>query len=166
MQAGSATIVNCLFEDNYAGNQGGAIFITSYGPYLDIQNCTFWGNTSAEGASAIHCLGVGSGATISRSIVWGNTGQQIWTSPSSEVVVFCSDIQGGWDGPWNIDLNPEFCDAQGSDFTLWDSSPCAPDNNECEALMGAYHVGCWHPTSVPEDGQVVQSTWSALKSQY
>ncbi len=42
----------------------------------------------------------------------------------------------------NLSLDPLFCDTATGDFTIAGSSPCAPANNSCGILMGAFGVGC------------------------
>jgi len=52
--AGTLTINNSTFADNYADNGGGAIF--SYGPILTITNSTFTRNISAYGGGALQAV--------------------------------------------------------------------------------------------------------------
>jgi len=40
------------------------------------------------------------------------------------------------------ELNPLFCDTANGDFTIKNSSPCAPGNNSCGVLIGAFGIGC------------------------
>ncbi|MEW5922346.1 MAG: right-handed parallel beta-helix repeat-containing protein [Candidatus Zixiibacteriota bacterium] len=42
----------------------------------------------------------------------------------------------------NISADPLFCNRSGGDFRLDPASPCAPDNNSCNTLMGAFFTGC------------------------
>ena len=42
----------------------------------------------------------------------------------------------------NISLDPKFCDTVFADFHIADVSPCRAEANSCNALMGAYDVGC------------------------
>jgi|GEM_PF-3161277 len=37
---------------------------------------------------------------------------------------------------------PRFCDTTNADYHLAANSPCAPSNNDCGVLIGAYGVGC------------------------
>jgi len=67
----------------------------------------------------------------------------------------CCDVYGNEGGNWvagleglgvgdNIELDPLFCGAPGGDFTIRESSPCAPfsaPNIDCD-LIGAREVGC------------------------
>lgn len=38
--------------------------------------------------------------------------------------------------------NPLFCDTTTGEFNIMDASICAPDNNDCGILIGAFGVGC------------------------
>ena len=55
------------------------------------------------------------------SIVWNNMSQN---SQFSQVDISYSDIQGGWDGEGNIDIDPLFTDAGNGNHTLQPDSPC------------------------------------------
>jgi hypothetical protein len=62
---------------------------------------------------------------------YGNTGAD-WS-----VNVYGPDDEYG-----NISADPIFCDTDNNIYTISDISPCAPDNNSCAELIGAYDVGC------------------------
>lgn len=57
---------------------------------------------------------------------------------------------GDYSGPFagfhgvsgNISADPQFCDVDSGDYTLFIGSPCLPDHNECGSLIGAYGLGC------------------------
>jgi hypothetical protein len=75
--------------------------------------------------------------------------------------VSCTDIFGNADGDWtgplapfsgvngNFSADPQFCDRPAGDLTLYDTSPCLPENNDCSVLIGAEGEGCTDPTAVP-----------------
>lgn len=85
--------------------------------------------------------------------------------------IVCSDIYGNAEGDWvgcianqggedgNISQDPQFCNAEKSDFHLMNTSPCAPENNPDCGLVGAWSVGCG-PT------RVSQATWGQIKAGY
>ena len=59
----------------------------------------------------------------------------------------------------NLCVDPLFCDPSGGDLRVYADSPCAPQNNTCGELMGAYGVGC-SPT-------IVESrSWGAIKAMF
>lgn len=108
-------LTNCVFTSNTAGESGGAIATGGTSSPVVI-NCTFSANTAGLNAGAI-----GSGGpdfTIVNSIFWGNsapTEPQIGSSDPCSVLVSFSDVQGGWPGTGNIDLDPQFKDPNGPD---------------------------------------------------
>ncbi|MBI1826846.1 MAG: right-handed parallel beta-helix repeat-containing protein [Planctomycetes bacterium] len=70
-------------------------------------------------------------AVIVNSILRGRGGAQI-SSPSQQLVqVSYSDVQGGWPGTGNIDVDAMFVDAANGDYHLQQGSPCidAGDSN-------------------------------------
>ena len=42
-----------------------------------------------------------------------------------------------------LSLDPRFCDAASGDYRIKDVSPCAPANNSCGVLIGAFGGGCY-----------------------
>jgi hypothetical protein len=42
----------------------------------------------------------------------------------------------------NISECPLFCDMSANEFSINSESYCAPENNECQVLMGAWGIGC------------------------
>ncbi len=74
--------------------------------------------------------------------------------------VDCTDIfgiaGGEWTGPLapfaglngNFAADPLFCDWQAGDLTLYDTSPCLPENSACGLLIGAETQGCTDLTAV------------------
>ncbi len=65
---------------------------------------------------------------------------------NSSLTITYSDIEGGWEGEGNIDADPLFCNADSSDFTLYDNSPCV-GTGQGGANMVALDIGCyWNPT--------------------
>ena len=59
----------------------------------------------------------------------------------------------------NLSEDPRFCGRGGSPYALAADSPCAPDNNGCGVLMGAFPVAC--------EGTATESrNWSSIKALY
>jgi parallel beta-helix repeat protein len=139
--SGSPRLTNCVFTGNTASDSAGAI-ATHGSSWPVVINCTFSGNIAALNSGAI-----GSGGpdlTIANCIFWGNgapTGPQI---DGISVLVSFSDVQGGWPGTGNINVDPCFVDADGPDdivgteddnLQLAHESPCidAADSNSVPA---------------------------------
>ena len=156
-RSASVACVGCTFIGNTATTWGGAIFL-SFASSPVLTQCTFYGNEAASvGGGALYCM-ENIAVEVDNSILWGNLPEEIIVEIGSSVQAQCSNIQGGWDGAGNIDLDPVFCDPDLGDFTLRNDSPCAPENNDCGVLMGAWPVGCSTSTS--------SKTWSAVKALY
>ena len=105
---------------------------------LNFDNISFYGNSgSSDYGSAIH-LYSNSNALVTNSIFWNDSvpEQIIGTAEISY-----SNIQSGWNGQGNIDLNPLFCSPDSSDFSLAENSPCV-GAGENGANIGALGVGC------------------------
>ena len=124
VHSGSPTFMNCLFHHNRA-LQGGAIMVLNGLP--TIVNSTFASNRAGDKyGGAISDLG--GRAVIRNCIFWGNTaahgGDQIFTSTRVQGDVSYSDIQGGWTGSTNINVDPLFVNAASNDYHLTSGSPC------------------------------------------
>ncbi|MHC4620307.1 MAG: BACON domain-containing protein [Planctomycetota bacterium] len=137
-EASSATVKNCLIANN-EGSMGGGI-CCRMGSALTVSHCTITDNV-APGLGGGILVDYDSAAMISHSILWGNIatnpdGWQIVVSSSSNVTVCFSDVEGGpedidvfpgctltW-GEGNIDADPCFVDAAGSDYHLSQGSAC------------------------------------------
>ena len=143
-------IIGSSFIGNSAGDTGGALKFLRNSTILS--SCTLHANTAVSGG-ALYLSGAT--ASVTSSIAWGNEPDELDIQADSQVWVSCTDVQGGWPGEGNIDLDPLFCDPELGDFSLRNDSPCAPENNDCGVLMGAWPVGC--STSAEN------ATWSEFK---
>jgi hypothetical protein len=100
----STSIINCNIVDNIAV-VGGGIYIFSSWPSLF--NCTVADNSPSGyhvwTTSAPYRPG------ITNTIIWGNSPYSIQVTPGGlEPDVTYSDIQGGYSGFANLDVNPDF----------------------------------------------------------
>ena len=172
-----------VIENNvFAGNvveygDGGALYLFIYNGTL--LNNVFTGNTAARDGGAIY-MDL-SDPSVINSVLYGDNapdGPELYLYGSSEVTVSYSDIEGGWEGEGNIDVDPLFRDPIGGDYHLQDSvecgdqyySPCidagSPDFTDslldCSwglgtelSDIGAYGGGDSLITAVTEDGSNV-----------
>ncbi len=109
-------VICANFGSNSYGS-GSGVWINGNGtrPKL-LENNTIANNTALNGTGGIFQSG---STTFRNNIIWGNTpGAQIQGSGAS--VSYC-DIQGGFTGAGNINLDPMFND---SSFVLQTGSPC------------------------------------------
>jgi len=166
--------VDCRFEDNNAG-KGGAIYARSNG--VIGTRCVLAGNTANTGGAVAvlgtgqwdHCTFNGNQADLGSSLACldsnGSTGASILShcilrdgdsgiciAGLGDVAISYSNIQGGWPGLGNIDVDPLFADPKGYDFHLksqagrWDpagetwvqddvTSPCIDAGNPNSPVM-------------------------------
>jgi len=115
----TVTVKNCIFADNSAGYIGGLINGWSD---LTLANCTFHRNHSLEDTGAIQNYPYK--AYIKNCILWGDTPNEI---SGENLSVSYNDIQGGWPGEGNINVDP------------------------CIAKPGFWIPSYWDPNGTPDD---------------
>jgi predicted outer membrane repeat protein len=129
-QNSQPVITNSLFEGNTAAQLGGAIYNTEGEPTLI--NCTIVGNSAGiDGGGVASEGGQGRGPTIINSILWNNSDLEIYDDSSSLTNAVYSNVEGGYSGTGNIDLDPSFIDTTIGDYRLGFGSTCidAGDNS-------------------------------------
>ncbi|MHC4509885.1 MAG: right-handed parallel beta-helix repeat-containing protein, partial [Planctomycetota bacterium] len=129
----SANLVleNCIISGNtadvgggiYIGSSAGTSSADSLIESVDIINCTIARNTlsgtqtASSAAGGIHS--VSSDIAIRNSIVWYNEGVPVLlVGPASNSPVLYSNIEGGYSGQGNVDADPLFASADGTDYHL------------------------------------------------
>ncbi|MCJ7500937.1 Ig-like domain-containing protein, partial [bacterium] len=133
-QNSQPVITNSLFEGNTAAQLGGAIYNSEGEPTLI--NCTIVGNSAGiDGGGVASEGGQGRGPTIINSILWNNSDLEIYDDPSSQTIAVYSNIEGGYSGTGNIDLDPSFIDTTIGDYRPGSDSSCvdAGDNSSVSA---------------------------------
>lgn len=100
LQYGTTTLNSCLFALNAADDDGGAIECYS-GSTLNVNNCTFADNTSIDGSA----IKGGGTCTIINSCFWDNTGA---ADLDGTFTVTYSNVEGGYTGTGNINVDPNF----------------------------------------------------------
>ena len=135
----------CLFTDNFAA-RGGALY--AYGGFIGgsvgLRDCLLLSNSATEYGGAVAswkgvglqtCTIVGNSAPTGGAwyseyptsygpwdcILWGNSPDQL---AGAVFQPQWSDIQGGYAGTGNIDVDPHFVDAAGGDYHLAPTSAC------------------------------------------
>ncbi len=118
----TATIVNNLV---YASDLG--IAVKDYAFATILHNTLVSNSTGLALYQAFDHYNWGGGrARAVNNIIWYNQERAIdldlETSPPAELAITYSDIEGGWEGEGNLDINPLFQAAEAADFRLhWDS---------------------------------------------
>jgi hypothetical protein len=137
------------------GSGGGIQFGASSCPM--IFNNTIVGNHARPGSGS----GIAGGnpdAVIMNNISWNNDWHEI---VGNLTVVYCN-VEGGWPGEGNIDLDPLFCYSDTGNYFLSNASPCVGSGQSGED-MGAYGIGCesacgdanWDGAATPEDAYLI-----------
>ncbi|HUW20359.1 MAG TPA: choice-of-anchor Q domain-containing protein [Sedimentisphaerales bacterium] len=120
----SLTVENCVFRGNCAGGNGGCLFIY-YDSSATLRNCSFCENSASNGRVLVcytwHPEHPPSSVELMNCILWDG-GDEIWKNDSSTIAVTYGDVQGGYPGEGNIDVNPLF--AGGDDCHLLAGSLC------------------------------------------
>ncbi len=140
---GRMVVSNCVF----AGNRGGFFSngINSWSPYTTIKNCTFSGNSSAKAMHGGSALNLIQGGEVSNCIIWDNSSPVI-DGREQEIFISYCNVQGGWPGEGNIDVDPCFVETG-----YQDQNGTPQDVNDDFWVDGDYHLrsqaGRWNPQS-------------------
>jgi hypothetical protein len=144
-------------------NGGTGVWVSTTGEYFRIHSSTFFGNRRG-----MFCdWNLTRDELVGRSTEFPDTAEMYGnifafndslgveaSLPAENQRVACNNSFGNPYGDWigsdygagdaygNISEDPQFCDTLQGHFGLEDTSPCAPANNSCAALMGAFDVGC------------------------
>ncbi|MBI3836290.1 MAG: right-handed parallel beta-helix repeat-containing protein [Planctomycetes bacterium] len=144
----SALLTNCAIIDG-SGNGIDMVDVTGTGIFpgtvtarnLLVANWSNVGIHAYGGLSLENVVIVGNGAgidqvgttiaTVTNSVIRGNSLREITAASQQLVQVTYSNIQGGWPGTGNIDVDAMFVDAVNGDYHLQQGSPCidAGDSN-------------------------------------
>ena len=141
-QRGVATITNCIIDRNNNTMEtkwgSGTIMIWS-GCSAVITNCTITGNTFPSLLGPYAGIYIKSSAVlIKNSILWGNSSTEVYCDDGygpCDITVTHSNIQGGWNGTGNNNINsdPLFVDAANGDFHLQSGSECIDNGTSAGA---------------------------------
>lgn len=147
-----ASLEDCVISGNTA-DYGGGLGCDFAMPACT--QCSFVGNaaigTATEGG-AIECWNYASVVLDNCIVAFSPQGQAVRCHGSSAAALQCSDMFGNAGGDWvgavadqyglngNFSADPEFCNAEGDNYHLWNYTPCYQQS--C-GLIGALPVGCW-----------------------
>jgi len=147
----SPELVNCIIAGNLAADFGGGMYNNAGNPTLT--NCTFFGNIAYEG-NALACDSPGrelpGNVELSNCILWDG-GDEIWNNDGSAIRIIYSNVQGGFSGLGNIDVEPLFAQA-GYWVNFYDPNIIVePNDPNASWIDGDYHLkseaGRWDPNS-------------------
>ena len=146
----------CLLADNDVGSGDGGAALVSDWATLKLNGCTLVGNRGEDHASGVWVIN-DSRIECQNSLFAYHTGAEtinveFLTYPGfeSEGTLACCDFFGNEGGDWTgpvetTDIildDPRFCDLENGDYSISVLSPCAPGNNPCQTLIGAFEPNC------------------------
>lgn len=147
-------LVGCVVRDNEVSHVGGAGYSDWYGAELLMERCTVISNRSPyRGGLGFHDATI----TVNTCIVWSNDGPEVFEysppNPGAAATVLYSDMDGGWSGVGNINVDPGFLSP--TDLALSPWSPCIDvgdpalplDADGTRADMGAHAYNPNTPTT-------------------
>ncbi len=159
----SASVSGCTFEQNTAGSTGGGVAVTGPATSLHVMfsRCTLVGNGAPLGGGVISGLPV----SIENSIIAFGAGGEAIRCQAVPPVLSCTNIYGNAGGDWTgciadqlgingcFSADPLFCNAVAGDYTLAETSPCAPAHSPVGCgLIGAHPVACAAPIGIADEG--------------
>lgn len=145
LQLSYPVLKNVNIIDNYSEGNINGIVCSNSDPNLI--NVTISGNVADDyhdECAGIYC-DMNSTPTLVSCIVWGNAQQSIYLGDNCDVIAKYSDIDGGWPGEGNQDIDPQFVNPSSGDYSLSQISPCIDaghpemfDPDGTRADMGAF----------------------------
>ncbi|MHC4327530.1 MAG: right-handed parallel beta-helix repeat-containing protein [Planctomycetota bacterium] len=148
-RGGNATLTNCRFSGNLA-ESGGGIF--NQNSTLILSNCTLADNSASGTGNALVSYSGPNSLRLVNCIIWnGDNGILNSAVFESDIVITHSDVQGGWPGQGNFDVDPLFFEpgywADVNDPNII----VEPDDPNAVWVEGDYHLkseaGRWDPIS-------------------
>jgi hypothetical protein len=114
---------NCIFFKNSTPSNGAGGGLFNYSSNPMIIGCTFARNSAGWGWGGAMYIN-GGNPTITNCIIWTNS-SAMYVSAGTPIVTY-TDIQDGWYGIGNINLNPRFfyLPDGSTDLQLLPNSPC------------------------------------------
>jgi Right handed beta helix region/Dockerin type I domain/Chlamydia polymorphic membrane protein (Chlamydia_PMP) repeat len=173
-RSATVSLESCLLYENIAQTNGGAVYFGA-NTAASLLNCTLSDNECDVG-SGIYTNSSSLLIIDNCIITYGVSGEAIYCGEPGIPDISCCDIYGNDGGDWigciagldgvnnNFSDNPEFCNRIVDDYSLkGQTSPCLPDNNFCNQLIGALAAGCINyicgDTNCDVDVNVSDAVW-------
>ena len=121
----SVSMINCLLNNNHA-DQGGALAIWP-GSVLKMLNCTIVDNSANSKGAFVYYLNSSDIQPVIRNCIFWNNGSSAIGSFANATVLtdvqYCN-IEGGFTGTGNINIDPGFTNETGNPYNISDTSQC------------------------------------------
>jgi parallel beta-helix repeat protein len=142
---------NCLMSGNIISDAGGGMYVYS-NSNPTLKNCTFVGNWGVRGKS-IGCYSNPdkiNNIKLINCILWDGD-NEISNDDNSIITITYSDMQGGWEGQGNINIDPLFVNPGYWADTNDPNIVVEPSNPNAVWIEGDYHLksqaGSWYSNS-------------------
>ena len=124
-------VTNCTITANTSGMGGGVHAFRD--SRITLTNCTLQGNEAGIGSGLAIDAYAEPGSSkmhLTNCILW-NGPDQIWANDLDDITIQYSNVQGGWPGEGNIDVDPMFAAPIGAsaNHRLTFGSPCIDAGN-------------------------------------
>ena len=138
---------------------------------VTLTGCSLFENSAEQGGAGLCCEVDGHAILENTIVAFSTLNESVLCTSSSSATLVCCDVFGNAGGDWvgyiadqlgqqgNISADPLFCLPEEGDFTIANTSPCAPENNPVCGLIGAWDVGC--AAVALED-----VSWAQIKASY
>jgi len=151
----------CTFISNKGYFYGGALYLKTQSE-ASISHCTMVSNEAYYGSGLM--VADNCNVSMESCIVAFNgigAGVEVLDEASAFQLFRCNNLHGNFGGATagfpsdplgtdgNIEADPLFCNLEGGELGLEPASPCLPENNDCDTIMGAGFPGCG-PTGVED----------------
>jgi len=166
---GEVAIIDCVVAGNRTGFYGSGAALFLVGDDMLVSGCTIVGNAGLWGPEDSIIEVNWGNLRLERNIVAFNTGSAMHCF-TEEVSARCNDVFAnsggnelcGTDLGGNFAADPQFCDFDGGNYSLINTSPCLPgrhpDGAAC-GLVGALGTGC-------ESTPIERTSWGRMKALY
>lgn len=129
---------SCVLAENRALAEG-AIQAEDDATVVQLTNCTIADNISLNGGGGASSI-MSAAISGSNCIVFGNTPAGFNSSSSIPIAFDHSDVEGGWPGLGNLNVNPHFADAPNGDFHLTLGSPCINAGTTSASALSLFDI--------------------------
>lgn len=143
---GSVVHVNssAAFEhEEFVGAPSGAVIVEGFGPLVQpiLRRCTFMECQLAVGFQG--------DVTLQSSVLRSSASSPASVLPGANITASYSNVQGGWPGVGNLDVDPQFVDAVNGDLRLMPTSPCIEVGDPADVGCGVDRSG--RPARIDRD---------------
>lgn len=161
--SGTVAMRNALFFNNRATRAGGAVFTLAP---ISLTHCTVWGNSAKEDSAAV--VSNGGSITAVNSDFGQNTPASILNLSVLPADVTFSNIEGGYPGEGNLDVDSKYRDSEAGDFRLLPASPLIDAGTEVEGVTVDFRgfprpAGLGFDIGIAEfydsDGDLMEDDW-------